>query len=149
MDLARYIASRLLRWRRENSHSTEKQRFGAEGERIVARYLRRHGFRILYRNFRSPGGGEIDLVCRDQREACLVFVEVKSRQSTRFGDPSLAVRSPKQHLLIRGASAWLRLLGNSEVHCRFDIVELIGKGEFPEIRHIQNAFPVPANMTRI
>lgn len=126
--------------------TTEKKRFGAEGERIAARYLRRHGFRILYRNFRTPAGGEIDLVCRDRQEACLVFVEVKRRQSIRFGEPSLAVQSPKQYLLVRGASAWLRLLGNPEVPCRFDVVELIGQGEAPEIRHIKDAFPVPAKI---
>ncbi len=111
---------------------------------MAERYLRRHGFRILYRNFRSPYGGEIDLVCRDRREACLVFVEVKRRRSSRFGEPSLAVQSTKQHLLIRGAFAWLRLLNDPEIVCRFDIVELVGEGASLEIRHIRDAFPVPA-----
>lgn len=115
-----------------------------EGERIAERYLRKRGFRILYRNFRSSSGGEIDLVCRDR--TCLVFVEVKRRRSNRFGEPSLAVSNVKQHLLVRGATAWLRFLGNPEVLCRFDVVELIGEGDFSEIRHIRDAFPVPSNL---
>lgn len=98
---------------------------------------------MLYRNFRSPSGGEIDLVCRDRCKDCLVFVEVKRRRSQRFGPPSLAVQRAKQHLLIRGASAWLRLLGDPEILCRFDIVEIVG--EEPEIRHIEDAFSLPAN----
>lgn len=140
----------MPRWRRGSSlWATEKKRFGAEGEKIAAGYLRRHGFRILYRNFRSSAGGEIDLVCRDRREACLVFVEVKRRRALRYGVPSLAVHGPKQHFLVRGAAAWLRLLGEPEVLCRFDVIELIGDGNSPEIRHIRDAFPVPPKLQNL
>jgi putative endonuclease len=111
---------------------------------MAAHYLKKQGFRVLYKNFRSPAGGEIDLVCRDCRQDCLVFVEVKRRQSHRFGPPSLAVQNSKQHLIVRGAFAWLRLLGSPQISCRFDIVEIIG--EKPEIRHIQDAFPLPASI---
>src|SRR5689334_6187784 len=47
---------------------------GREGESIAADFLRKNGYRVLYRNFRSKRGGEIDLVCRDCRATTLVFV---------------------------------------------------------------------------
>lgn len=146
MVLVRYIASRFLPWRRgSSSKGAHSKLFGAEGERIAERYLRSHGFRILYRNFRSPLGGEIDLVCRDRREACLVFVEVKRRQSNRFGEPSLAIQTTKQHLLVRAASAWLRLLNDPEVSCRFDVIEITGAKNL-SIHHIRDAFPIPKTL---
>jgi len=49
---------------------------GKQGERIAADYLKKNGYRVLYRNFHSKRGGEIDLVCRDCRATALVFVEV-------------------------------------------------------------------------
>ena len=64
-------------------------RLGARGEKLAARYLRRQGFKILYRNFRGRRGGEIDLVCRDRDT--LVFVEVKTRTREDFGRPLDAV----------------------------------------------------------
>ncbi len=62
---------------------TRATRSGGAGERLAEKYLRRHGYKILYRNFRAPGGGEVDLVCRDIAENTLVFVEVKTRTATR------------------------------------------------------------------
>jgi len=50
----------------------EHLRRGARGEKLARRFLRSHGDKILYRNFRACGGGEIDIVCRDGDT--LVFV---------------------------------------------------------------------------
>ncbi len=118
--------------------------FGAWGEREAEAYLRRHGFRILYRNFRPPGGGEVDLVCRDKAENTLVFVEVKTRATEERGRPAEAVDYDKQRLVARGAMAWLRLLNYPDIRFRFDIVEVLGADKnHPEITLIRNAFPLP------
>lgn len=86
---------------------------------------------MLYRNFRPPGGGEIDLVCREKNT--LVFAEVKTRAPGGPGRPADAVDSAKEEAVIRGAHAWLRLLGHPDVPVRIDIVEvIIGDGR-PEI----------------
>jgi putative endonuclease len=118
-----------------------RHELGRQGERIAAAHLRRHGYKVLYRNFRPPRGGEVDLVCRDNDT--LVFVEVKTRRSAAYGEPVEAVTSAKQHLIVRGALAWLKLLGNPEIHFRFDVVEVRLAGTRPDVTTIKNAFSPP------
>jgi len=115
---------------------------GRHGENLAARYLRANGFKVLYRNFRARRGGEIDIVCRERASNTLVFVEVKTRSSDEHGAPSQAVNREKQHLIIRGALAWLRLLDNPDVLFRFDIVEIVMREGGPEINLIRDAFPL-------
>lgn len=99
---------------------------------------------MLYRNFRAPRGGEVDIVCRDKSCDTLVFVEVKTRRSREHGDPSAAVNAQKQQLISRGAMAWLRMLDFPDVRFRFDIVEVIVDGDGrAEFNVIQNAFQLP------
>ncbi len=98
-------------------------RTGRLGERLAARHLRRNGYKVLYRNFRPPHGGEIDIVCREKKT--LVFVEVKTRSADGLGRPADAVDAEKEEALIRGAQAWLRLLKAPETPVRIDIVEVI------------------------
>ena len=90
---------------------------------MAARFLRSHGYKILYRNFRAHRGGEVDVVCRDGDT--LVFVEVKTRTSELFGRPADAVNKAKQELITRGAMAWLRMLDRPGILFRFDIVEVV------------------------
>jgi putative endonuclease len=113
---------------------------GAWGEQVAAKELKRRGFKILYRNYRGPHGGEIDLICRDQET--LVFVEVKTRSSEKYSRPLDAVNRKKQKLIQRGALAWLRLLGHPDLTFRFDVVEVIASKP-PEVRIIENAFGMP------
>ena len=103
--------------------------------------MRRIGYKVLYRNYRAPKGGEVDLVCRDGDT--LVFAEVKTRSSETFGTPAEAVTSPKQRLIARGALAWLKLLGNPDIPIRFDVVEVRMKAGKAEISVIRNAFTLP------
>jgi putative endonuclease len=132
-------------WRRAKSSSTEPEHLalGRRGERDAARFLRRNGYKILYRNFRGKRGGEIDLVCRDRRANALVFVEVKTRSGEDFGRPLDAVDRRKRRRIVRGAMAWLRMLGMPDIVFRFDVVEIIATDP-PEIRLIENAFTLPA-----
>jgi len=114
---------------------------GRRGEQIAARHLRRIGYKVLYRNYRAPKGGEVDLVCRDGDT--LVFAEVKTRTSEEFGAPAEAVTREKQRLIARGALAWLKLLGNPDIHYRFDIVEVRMKGKKADVTVLRNAFGLP------
>ena len=101
---------------------------------------------MLYRNFRAPHGGEVDLVCR--HKTALTFVEVKTRTSAAFGRPADAVGPDKQRLIQRGAMEWLRLLGRPKLKFRFDIVEvLLIEGKPPKLNVIENAFQMPASST--
>lgn len=141
------IAGLFNLWRKRSSRSRPLPRhiqFGRWGERQAERYLRRRRYRILYRNFVPPGGGEVDLVCRDKADNTLVFVEVKTRASEDHGRPSEAVDYDKQRRVAKGAMAWLRLLNFPDIRFRFDIVEVLANDpDNPEITLIRNAFPLP------
>lgn len=144
MGLVRFTEEVSRLWRRRNSGEASHIALGKRGEALAARFLRRKGYRILYTNFRAPHGGEVDIVCRDKRHSELVFVEVKTRSSEAFGAPAEAVDQKKRRLIIRGAMQWLRMLDMPGITYRFDIVEVL-IGPPLEIRHIENAFPIPAN----
>lgn len=120
---------------------------GRRGETLAARFLRPHGYKVLYRRFRAPGGGEVDIVCR--HGDTLVFVEVKTRTGLAYGRPGEAVDTAKQKLITRGASAWLRLLPETEILYRFDIVEvLVGRDGKATCELIANAFTPPDHELR-
>jgi putative endonuclease len=117
---------------------------GTSGEKLACRHLRRHGYKILYRNFRGRTGGEIDIVCRDGDT--LVFVEVKTRSREDFGRPFEAVHRDQQRRISRGALAWLRLLDNPDILFRFDVVEVVMReDDEPHVELIRNAFPLADN----
>jgi putative endonuclease len=113
---------------------------GERGEDYAVRYLRRQGYKILVRRFKSRAG-EIDIVARHGE--WLVFVEVKTRKSDRYGTPSESVNREKQRHMSKVALDYLRLLNNPQIRFRFDIVEVLltEDAKKPEdIRLIQNAF---------
>lgn len=127
----------LNRLTKPPSSSKGAQALGNWGEKVAARALRCQGVKILYRNYRAPQGGEIDLVCRDGKT--LLFVEVKTRRIEKNFRPIDAVNLKKQDLIRRGAFSWLRLLGNPDIAFRFDVIEVIASRP-PEVRFIENAF---------
>jgi putative endonuclease len=115
---------------------------GAEGEARAELYLKAKGYRIIARNVRA-GGVELDLVVRHRRT--LVFVEVKTRRSRRFGPPELAVDAGKQARLVTGARAWLREHGRGVERARIDVVawQVEARSGEPDqwrLRHFENAF---------
>ena len=108
---------------------------------MACRFLRRNGYKILYRNFKGRSGGESDIVCRDQDT--LVFVEVKTRAREDFGRPIVAVDRQKQKRISRGGLNWLRMLDNPDILFRFDVVEvIITQDSKPRLELIKNAFPL-------
>ena len=148
MGLARFIEDLFPPFGRRFSRSSEAgenadHRLGREGERLAERHLRRHGYKILHRNFRAPRGGEVDLVCRDKSCDTLVFVEVKTRRGLGYGAPAEAVTRAKQKLIARGALAWLRLLDHPDILIRFDIVEIVIEHDRPVFNVIKDAFQLP------
>ena len=112
---------------------------GELGERIACDKLKAQGCKILYRNYRGPKGGEVDIVARDGDT--LSFVEVKTRTRRGYGRPLDAVDGAKQELIERGANAWLHLLGTRNLLWRFDVVEVIlTDGELPEVTVVRDVF---------
>ena len=138
--LVRFIDDLSNRWRsRFSSSRPQHLRLGTRGEDLACRFLRRNGYKILYRNFKGRTGGEIDVVCRDRDT--LVFVEVKTRTREDFGRPLDAVDRDKRKRISRGGLAWLRLLGDPDILFRFDVVEvIIAEGTPPRLELLRNAF---------
>lgn len=118
-----------------------RETIGRWGEHLAALWLRQHKRKVLYRNYRGPRGGEVDIVCR--HGSTLNFVEVKTRTSTEFGRPAEAVTPAKEQLILRGARAWLKLLGNPDINTRCDIVEVVlREGERADIQIIEGALRI-------
>jgi len=112
---------------------------GNQGEDLAATFLRRQGFKVLCRQYRSQWG-EIDLICRDAD--AIVFVEVKTRRSEAAGLPFEAVNFRKQRKLTQTALAWLKQKNWLERRARFDVVSILVSDEKaePMIEHYRNAF---------
>ena len=138
--LVRFIDDLSNRWRNRSSSSPPRHlRLGTRGEKLACQFLRKNGYKILYRNFRGRTGGEIDVVCRDRDT--LVFVEVKTRTREDFGRPFEAIDRDKRKRISRGGLAWLRLLDNPDILFRFDVVEvIIAEGTEPRLELLRNAF---------
>ena len=115
---------------------TPAQATGLGAEDAAARLLARHGLEIVARNYRTRLG-EIDLVARDG--ATLVFVEVRSRASGRFGGALESVTAAKRRRLVAAARQYLSRL-RREPPCRFDVVTL----EAGEPAWLRGAFEVAA-----
>ncbi|MDE6372101.1 MAG: YraN family protein [Clostridia bacterium] len=106
---------------------------GIEGENIAVEYLKKQGYAILERNFNTKVG-EIDIIARDKDT--VVFVEVKARENTKFGQPIESITNQKVRNIIRTAQWYLSAKRKHDYPCRFDVIEIL-QGE---VTHIKNAF---------
>ena len=111
---------------------------GERGEALAWNFLRKLGYKILEKNYRTRFG-EIDLVA--QKEGVIVFLEVKTRRDTRFGRPEEAVDWRKRRKLVRIAQAFLQTQGLENRAARFDILSVSwdGRGE-PRFSLLEDAF---------
>jgi len=111
---------------------------GKEGEDIAADFLRKKGFRIIEKNYRTVFG-EIDIIARDH--GVIVFVEVKTRADITFGYPFEAVNPKKREKIKKTAFCFLKKL-KKEVPARFDVLSIHFENGRQCIEHIQDAFEV-------
>ncbi|MDE3153671.1 MAG: YraN family protein [Acidobacteriota bacterium] len=113
-------------------------RLGKSGEDLACATLRREGYEILARRYRSRFG-EIDIIARDG--PTLVFVEVKCRAGTAFGSGADAITPRKRFHILRVAEEYLARHGATEVPCRFDVVVVSFEGDGrPRVEVIRSAF---------
>ncbi|MBX3049238.1 MAG: YraN family protein [Anaerolineales bacterium] len=117
--------------------SRQKQALGRWGEQQAADYLAQRGYQILGRNLHGAYG-EIDLLARHQ--GTLVFIEVKTRTSARFGLPEEAITPAKQQHLIHSAEEYLQAHPELAGDWRIDVVSILRQpGGAPQIQHFENA----------
>jgi len=113
---------------------------GALAEEHAARYLASRGYRIRERNFRLPGGPEVDIIA--ERGEVLAFIEVKARRTNAALNPRDAVTPSKERQIIRAASAFISTRERRERVMRYDILEvyLTAEGRVEKIEHLEGAF---------
>ena len=118
------------------------QKFGEKGEFLAVRYLKKNGYKILEQNYRTPLG-EIDIIAKEKDT--IVFVEVKSRKSIRFGSPKWAVTAKKQRKISMVALHYLKTKKQTDAKARFDVVSVISNQDDSQIDIIKNAFELAYN----
>jgi putative endonuclease len=110
---------------------------GALGEQLAAEHLTSLGLRIVARNWRCRWG-ELDLIAADAAARTVVFVEVKTRTTDRFGGVAQAVTHQKVRRLRRLAGLWLAGQHGGWAAVRIDVIGVrIGRRRTPEITHLQ------------
>ncbi|MEW6376837.1 MAG: YraN family protein [Thermodesulfobacteriota bacterium] len=115
----------------------QKKELGKKGEELALRFLKKRGYRIIERNYVCKMG-EMDIIAREKDT--LTFVEVKTRTSTTFGPPQLAVTTSKQKQLSKIALHFLKEKQLEDVKARFDVVAILLRPKGEEIELIKNAF---------
>ena len=123
----------MLRW----LFGPQSARTGRAGERKAAALLKKQGYRIVERNWRSPMG-EVDIIAVE--DGCLVFIEVKTRSSPAFGDPSEAVGPDKRRKIIQSALWYANRHRMADTPIRFDIVSVYRAGRKYHVEILRNAF---------
>lgn len=110
---------------------------GQYGENIACKYLESKNYKILERNF-SCKQGEIDIIAKDKNE--IVFVEVKTRRSMKYGRPSEAVNKLKQKHILEVSKYYLYKNYLMSTALRFDVIEVYLEKQKVFINHIKKAF---------
>jgi len=119
------------------NRGTWNRQVGKKGEEAALRFLKRKGYRILQKNYVCKMG-EVDLIAKENDT--LVFIEVKTRTSTTFGPPQLAVNAAKQVQLSQAALCFLKENKLEDVRARFDVIAILLGPEGEKIELIQDAF---------
>jgi putative endonuclease len=123
---------------------THKQRLGKWGETEARRYLEAKTYVFIEKNFRVPEG-EIDLVMQDGD--IIVFIEVNTRTSDRFGAPEESVSWAKRKRLLRAAWAFLQERERVGASWRIDVVAIEASPNWTiqRLDHYQSAFEIDFN----
>lgn len=112
---------------------------GKKGEELAVKFLKKAGYNILEKNFRSRLG-EVDIIAEEK--GSLVFIEVKSRASRQFGDPKEAITEQKKRQISKTALGFMnrhKLFGQQ---ARFDVVTIQFVNGKPQFELVKNAFDV-------
>jgi putative endonuclease len=108
---------------------------GIRGEDMAIKTLKKKGYKIVERNHRNKLG-EIDVIAEEG--GCLVFVEVKKRNTTRFGEAVCAVDERKKRHLVRAALFYMKLHDCFDRSVRFDVIGIDNE----RTKLVKNAFLV-------
>lgn len=114
----------------------EHNKLGKLGEKEAVEFLKKNHFEILELNWRWQKA-EVDIIAR--KDSTIIFVEVKTRSTSFFGNPEEQVTRKKQMLLADAADHFINFHNLSQP-VRFDIISIVTEKNTIAIRHIENAF---------
>jgi putative endonuclease len=114
---------------------SDKMKTGNKGEELATTFLAAKGYEIVTRNYRYKHA-EIDLIVK--KDDCLIFVEVKTRTSSSFGEPEAFVTDKKAAKVMEGAEQYM-IETNWHGSIRFDIVS-VKIGNTTRVEHFEDAF---------
>ena len=101
------------------------QRQGSCFEQQACAFLQAQGLMLIAQNWQQPKVGELDLIMIEKGQAwsTLVFIEVRQRQRSGFGDAALSVTKSKQYKIIKAARYFLQQHPEyNDYECRFDVI---------------------------
>ena len=116
-----------------------RKKLGEKGEKLAAKFLKRKGYKIIQLNYRCKLG-EIDIIA--QQDRTLIFAEVRTKQTEKFGPPQYSVSAAKRKQISKAALCYIKEKRLTEQSCRFDVIAITFSKESrrPMIEHIENAF---------
>lgn len=117
----------------------ERHITGREGELIAEKYLVKQEYNIIEKNFNCRFG-EIDIIATDNLKQEIVFIEVKTRKSFKYGMPSEAVTKIKKKHITKVAEFFIYKNRLWNKFIRFDVIEVIITEKEEIINHIKHAF---------
>lgn len=106
---------------------------GKAGEDIATEYLIKNNYKIIERNFLCKTG-EIDIIAL--KDEYLVFIEVKTRSSNKYGVPSEAVTKNKLKHLYKTARYYIYTRNLQNEYIRFDVIEIYYENSKYKVNHI-------------
>lgn len=110
---------------------------GDFGENFVTKYLNKHGYKILSKNFKC-NYGEIDIIFEDRDE--IVFGEIKTRNSVKYGYPAESINLIKRKHIFNSSKYFLYINKLLNKNIRYDVFEVYINNRKPIINHIRNVF---------
>jgi len=111
---------------------------GRYGERLSARRLKRHGYRILERNVRY-GGHELDIIA--QKGDTVAFVEVKTRQEEATLQPDDNLSKAQERRIAHAAAIYQQRRDDPSLYYRFDLIAVVVHADKkPSITWYEDAF---------
>lgn len=136
------FTEKLLSENLYNKHKSTAVSIGALGEEAAVKALKKNGYRIITRNYRSKMG-EIDIIAMDGEYTC--FVEVRLRKSNAYGSPADTIDERKRRRIINTAKLYAVSKGIYDTPMRFDVVAInadlhSGKRQNTSVQIIKDAF---------
>lgn len=112
---------------------------GNYGEDISYDFLKKQGYFVLSRNFRTKYG-EIDIICK--KNDLIIFIEIKSRYNYNHGSPIEAITYSKQMQIIKLCKFYIYTNNLIKYNVRFDVIEVFFNmdNNLHSINHITDAF---------